>query len=1048
MKKKFVLSAITIAASLIISGCNDSDSDSESNEKSPPPDFIEQPRITYNINENWSYQMNYGEIEATEINFDDSGAEWENINLPHSIDAERVVNVKPGSSHFKGMNTYRKTLSMSVKEGKRQYLEFDGSALLTTVYINGEKAGEHTDGFMRFRIDITDYIVNGENTIVIQVDNRPYDPEVHETAFLPMETSQDYTYYGGVYRDLRILEVADVGIDTEDYGSSGIYFMQTKTTDSSSEIYSNIRVRNKSDKAFSGQVRTIIQDADGQIVYTAISPAEVKANDVITVTSDFKLNNINLWDGVNDPYLYSIFVEVLDGETVVDQVEQPLGLRYFAFDADKGFLLNGKPYRLDGVAMHQDRDVVGWSTSKEMRKGDLDMIREMGAKSIRFSHYPHNIDTSEYSNEVGFLNYLELPIVNAYLTEAEHGTAGAEYLTSAKEQMRALIRQNFNFPSMAVVGNSNETGLGMPNTPANTEWLQELSDVIKEEFGERFGQEVPYRKSTMATIMIDQIGDQDWNTVEMPCHNRYFGWYIGKIDDVGGYIDDLKTAYPNLPFCMSEYGAGVSTLPDFATETPMMADHSSQWGNLYHEGYIKAYNQRDWIWGTYVWNMFDFSVATRDEGDTVGRNDKGLVKFDHITKKDQYYLYQANWSDVPMIQIVDKNLAEATSRAVKVYSTLDEITLSVNGKIVGTKQRRDNDENLPGVFVWSNEEAEDFFEENAQNSISVSGTKNNEILTDEFSRKTLPFQGTKIHSDKVAILAIGENEGAISHLPDGITAVQFKQLVTLDLGASWGNTPTDDSILKQDDKFEVRAGNGDIRTYTVQETNSLSTYRNAYSSLVYDFTDKDAIDTDMFDGDPATDAFGLPGFSSPFEATVSVDLGAVFFVDSVEPKRPLAAGNNGYTIQIKGDVLGTDKLPYTDAIDWRENAIFLNNGPQAIKRLELAITGTEWFIPAQGFYIPVVGFAEINVFGGLIKGEKLGIDYKARTFTLDGSIIDMDDLHDAITKVDSNGLVSHPVTLELLNNTGNEVTDLATLASIKVKQIRDGQTYIEVYTRK
>ncbi|MEI6897359.1 MAG: sugar-binding domain-containing protein [Psychromonas sp.] len=1044
MNKNFPLSAIALA--LVLSGCNDFSNSSDA--KASLPAFIDAPRSSVNINQDWKYQMNYSDIAAISPEFDDSGSEWGAINLPHSVDAENVINADPSNPHFKGMNTYRKTLTINNTAGKRQYIEFDGSAMKTTVFVNSELVGEHVGGFMRFRFDITDYIVKGENTIVLQVDNRTYDSTVHDAAFLPMETGQDFTYYGGIYRDVRLIEVGEVGLDAEDYGSSGVYFMQKNTTDMQSEIYSNIRVRNNSDEDFDGRVRTIIKDAEGKQVYSSVSITNVLANSVTVLESEFTLKDIHLWDGVKDPYLYRIFVEVFDGAELVDQIEQPLGLRYFTFDSEEGFLLNGEKYRLNGVAMHQDRDVVGWSTTKEMREGDLDLIREMGATSIRFSHYPHNIDTGEYSNQVGLMNYLELPIVNKYLTEGE---TGSQYLESAKEQMRALIRQNFNFPSMALVGNSNEVGMSMSDTLVNIKWLQELSYVIEDEFGARFGQIVPYRKSTMATVLMDEIGDKKWNTVQMPCHNRYYGWYVGNVDDVGGFIDDIKAAYPDLPFCMSEYGAGVSSLPEYATENPTMGDHSSQWGNIFHEGHVKAYNEREWVWGTYVWNMFDFSVATRNEGDTIGRNDKGLVKFDHVTKKDQFYFYQSDWSDVPMIHIVDTNLSEGSSKAVKVYSTLDAVTLSVNHVVVDTKKRSDNDPALAGVFLWNSEDIDAYFTEESDNIIQVSGTKNDQTFTDTFTKLVHQYNGSSIISDKFAVMDTatnGELTGIISHLPADITFDELKMIVTLDLGASWIDNSISGSIVSGD-TVQVLAGNGDVRTYSVVETASLSTYRNAYSSLLYQFVNDDgAFDGEMFDGDMETTPIGIA-----FGSSVSVDLGAIYYVSHVEPLRNDAikseSQNASYTLQIFGDIIAVDKVAHTEAAEWVEGMITLDGGSPAIKHLEISIPETEWFInsTSSGRSMPVVGFSEINVYGGLIKGDKLGLNYKLSTFTLDSSITDIDTLLESIVKIDSESTVTDEVVVELLDSSNVITSDFNSVAIIKVSQTRAGQVYTEAYSK-
>lgn len=1069
MKYLRIVSGATIAASFALSGCNVGDDETL-------PVFESEPRTSTVINDNWTYQQNYSDLLATSYGFDDSGLEWEQIDLPHSVDKDTVINADPANPHFRGMNTYRKRLTVDLQEGVRQYLEFDGAAMITKVFVNGAEAGEHTGGFMRFRMDITDFLVNGENVIVVQLDNRPYDPAVHAEAFLPMETGQDYTYYGGIYRDLKLLEVNEVGIDAEDYGASGVYFMQMNTTDEQSEIYSNIRVRNKSDEEFEGYVVTTIQDASGNAVYADLEEAELDPGEVFVFEDEFTLEDIHLWDGVNNPYLYSIYVQVYDEDKqLLDQVEQPLGLRYFEFDAERGFLLNGKEYRLNGVAMHQDRDVVGWSTTQAMREADLDLIREMGANSVRFSHYPHHIDTSEYSNEVGFINYLELPVVNAYLTEADAGQAGAEYLESTKEQMRALIRQNFNYPSMALIGNSNEIGMRMPNTPANTQWLQDLSDVIHAEFGERFGKEVPYRKSTIATVLADEIGDPDWDTVQMPCHNRYFGWYVGQSEDVGDFMDEIHATYPEIPVCFSEYGAGVSTLTEYASEEPVMADHSTQYGNLFHEAHIKAFNERPFVWGTYVWNMFDFSVATRNEGDTIGRNDKGLVKFDHETKKEQFYLYQANWSDEPMIFLVDKNLPAQESREVKVFSSLDAVTLSVNGIVVNTKQRSDNDPALPGVFKWTTEEIESVFNVEEENLIEVSGQHDGQSYLDSFSRFAKQYSGSTIKSDDFAVITTTQPSGAltgkIAHLPEGITYSELKALSTLSLGANWDDSAFVDAdangVVSDGDVLVVLAANGSARTYLVEDTESLAALRDSYSSFIYQFTDPGATDGEMFDNDLSTAPIGIIGLDpSSLNGVLSVDLGAVFFVDTIEPVIDdsvvayvtYVAGTQGippeyvppagHSFQVFGDILGTDKLPYTSTVSWaRGDTISVDNGAQAMKRLELLVTETNWLFPFNGTYVAVIGLSEVYVYGGLIKGGALNIDYKAHTFSPDLSITTLAELDAAITKVDSLSTVSDAVSVEYLNASELTAVDLASVVSIKVTQNRNGQIYSEEYTR-
>ena len=1043
MNKTFA--AVAITSALLLAGCNGNTESTEVENEIKVPSNV---RDVSNINAGWAFKMAYENDDALASGFDDS--EWEEVNLPHSVDADRITNYDPTDPPFKGVSTYRKHLNFKHVNDKRQYLEFDGAAMISQIFVNGKFAGEHVGGFSRFRVDITDFLIDGENAIAIQIDNRSYTPGVHDTAFLPMETGQDWIYYGGLYRDVKLLEVSSVSIDAEDYGSSGVYFLQKETTDNTSEIYSNIRIRNKKDSDFSGHVRTVIKDAADKIIYSQLSPVNAESNTVMSVENEFTLSDIHLWDGIKDPYLYQVFVQVLDGEqNIIDQVEQPLGLRYFSFDADKGFLLNGEEYTLRGVAMHQDRDVVGWSTTKEMREADLETIREMGGNSVRFSLYPHNIDTAEYSNKIGFLNYIELPIANSYLNETDHGEAGAQYLESAKEQMRELVRQNFNYPSMGVVGNSNEVGLDPePDNEAKTAWLQSLSDVIKEEFGERFGEEVPYRKTTLATVSTDVIGDPDWDTVEMPCHNVYLGWYNSTISSAPSFMDSMKAAYPDIPFCLSEYGAGVSNLPEFAAENPVMGDHSSQWGTLFHEGYLKAITERDWIWGTYVWVMYDFAVSTRNEGDTIGRNDKGLVRFDHTTKKDQYYLYQANWSDEPMVHIVDKSLEQTVSREVKVYSTLDELTLSINGEVVGKKLRTENDSALQGVFIWSASETESFINTEEQNTILVSGNDNGESYSDTFSRYAKEYSGTTIYSSDIAIKVTGEAPnllGTISQLPADTTYAQLKAWVTLDTGADWGTTSVNDNdILVDGDNINVIAGNGLQRTYVVKNEKSLSTYRNLRSTMSYFINPSSVIDQ-FIDGDESTTPVAIVGSSTDaVYSTISIDLGSVYYVDSIEPVRNSGTSQDVITFNIKGDVLGTDKVAYTDDVNWVDQPVTLNNGAQGIRYVELEITGSQWSIN-WGVEYPLAGFSEINIYGGFIKSDILNIDYKNKQISLDNLIGDFDALRAAIVSIDSLGVVSDVVTVEYLDSDGQPTTDLSLLKTVVATQVRNGKAFVDSY---
>lgn len=768
MKKTIIAAAI---CSVLLTACSYDDENIVENSKNMVETNTQTlAREVLLINDNWSYKREDGDIQK--------------VSLPHSVDKLTVLTVQRNQDgsvskpkHYEGMNYYSKSFQFNPIQGKRTYIEFDGSAFITKVLLNGKEVGTHTGGFSRFRFDLTEFLQNGNNDLSVMVDNTPYNEKVHDTAFLPANTGQDFTYYGGIYRDVKLVTVSDVNIDAEDYGSQGVYFLQKNTTPSLSDIYSNIRVRNKGNHDFTGYVKTLIKDKSDKIVFSRIDNVTIKNNDVNVLEDDFSLYSIHLWDGVNDPYLYTASVQIFsDAAKILDEVDIPLGLYFTEMSGKNGFKLNGKPYPLQGVAMHQDREKVGWSTTHEMRMEDLDLIHDMGATTVRFSHYPHNLDTGEYSNQLGFLNYLELPIVNRYYSPAIDGDKGEQYLDSAKEQMKELIRQNFNNPSMLFVGNANEIGLteifkDHEEDKANSDFLFSLQDTIKDEFSKRFDIDSSYRLTVQASVHPDKLDDPDWQAADVICHNMYFGWYFDSPSKINQYVEAAHKQYPSQPICISEYGAGSSIKSEFASDHPYLTnsvsfsqgkDHSSQYASKLHETYLKTFNTYPYISGTYAWNMFDFSVIGRDEGDTAGRNDKGLMLFDHKTKKELYYLYQSAWSKNPMVYIADKNYGEGeyvtNNDNVKVYSNLDSLFLTVNGQMVRSQQRYNNDKYLPSVFEFKNVGLTE-----GVNNIEVSGSYKGKTYNDNALRGFSPNKPLSIVKNGID-KTIAEEEGLVTSI--------------------------------------------------------------------------------------------------------------------------------------------------------------------------------------------------------------------------------------------------------------------------------------------
>jgi beta-galactosidase len=590
--------------------------------------------------------------------FDDSG--WDAVTLPHTWNA---IDGQQDPNYYRGPGWYRRHVSLDPALDRRQYLQFDGSNLITDVYANGSLLGEHRGGYAGFRFDATGLIsAVKDNVIAVKVNN------ARNSDVPPL--SADYTFYGGLYRMVHLVATAPVHLSMTDFGSSGIYLKPTSVSARSADLEVTTRVVNDSAQARSVGLETVIKDQAGSTVARLSSEEVVGAGAEHDFVQSTSIAGPHLWDGRADPYVYTAEVAVLDGARPVDGLTQPLGFRYFSVDADQGFFLNGRYHDLHGANKHQDRLDKGWAVSEADQDEDFALMEEIGATALRMAHYQHAQHEYDLADHDGLVVWAELALVNNI-------TASQAFTDNAIQQLKELIRQNYNHPSIFFWSISNEVG-GSPD-PRPLQRL--LNDVVHSE------------DSTRLSTHASAGGDPNIDT-DVYGSNRYYGWYYGSYNDFGPWADSNHTGHPDRQTGISEYGAGASIY--FHSETPVRQDHTEEYQNLFHEAHWQQMAARSYLWGKLVWNMFDFASAGRNEGDTRARNDKGLATFDRQTRKDSFYWYRANWSDQPFTYLTSRRFNPRTQArtTVKVYSNTDSVELFLNGQSVSV-QSSDNH-----IFSW------------------------------------------------------------------------------------------------------------------------------------------------------------------------------------------------------------------------------------------------------------------------------------------------------------------------------------------------------------
>jgi beta-galactosidase len=627
-------------------------------------------RVDVVMDANWRFiRQDVAAAQAAE--FDDSS--WTNLNLPHTWN--NLDGQNGGTNYYRGIGWYRKHFPVAGGYANRHFfLKFDGASLVADVYVNGNFVGEHQGGFAAFVYDVTPYLnIGADNVIAVKVNNAV------NTNIPPL--SADFTFFGGLYRPVHLLVTDPVLISPLDYGSPGIYLKTTDVSSNSANLQVAAVLSNSTATAQTVTVRSVVADAATNIVAILTNVVTLQPATTTKIVGTTTIPSPHLWNGRSDPYLYQTFTEVWRGSKVVDVVAQPLGFRYFSVDANRGFFLNGRHYDLHGVNMHQDWLDCGWAITDAQRNTNFMLLKEIGATAVRLSHYQHDEYTYQLADQNGIVLWSEIPLVNRI-------TESPAFYANAKQQLIELIRQHYNHPSVVCWGVFNE--ITMKPGPKPVSLVRQLAELA--------AQEDSTRPSTSAANASDDE-PSNWCT-EWNSFNKYFGWYNGKLGELGDWADQIHAKYPDRPLGISEYGVGASIYQH--SEEPVRQPkhsgryHPEEYGNLFHETYWQELQARPFLWCKFVWNMFDFAVAGRDEGDTPGRNDKGLVTYDRQVRKDAFYYYKANWTTDPMVYITGHNFTNRLTNAItaKVYANCDSVELFLNGISQGVRASTNC------IFTW------------------------------------------------------------------------------------------------------------------------------------------------------------------------------------------------------------------------------------------------------------------------------------------------------------------------------------------------------------
>lgn len=578
------------------------------------------------LDKNWTFYKNPDSTQGEEV------------SLPHTWNA--VDGQDGGNDYYRGTCKYECHFSRpELETDGKAYLEFDGAAMTADVVINGTKAVHHEGGYGAFRADITQYLKD-ENKLEVYVDNSD------NTKVYPQKA--DFTFYGGLYRMVKLVTVSKNHFELDYAGGTGIKVTPEVTLTDAAAKKADAKVT--VELWMVGDAEAVTVTIDGQQKETPVENGYAKAV--------FDLANVHLWDGVDDPYLYTAKAELSDG----DIVETTFGCRSFSIDPQKGFFLNGRSYPLRGVSRHQDRAGAGNALTHEMHREDMEIIKELGANTIRLAHYQHAQEFYDLCDENGMIVWAEIPYITMHMSDGTENTLS---------QMRELVVQNYNHPSIVCWGLSNEITAASAVNEELLENHRKLNDLCH-------ALDMT-RPTVMADVFMLETDSPMLEIPDMNSYNLYFGWYLGELEQNDSFFDAYHTTYPDCVIGLSEYGADAN--PAYHSAKPERGDYTEEYQCIYHEHMAKMIEERPYLWATHVWNLFDFAADGRDEGGKHGVNQKGLVTIDRKLKKDAFYLYKAYWSKTPFVHVCGRRYVDRTEDVteIKVYSNGQSVTLFVDG---------------------------------------------------------------------------------------------------------------------------------------------------------------------------------------------------------------------------------------------------------------------------------------------------------------------------------------------------------------------------------
>ena len=565
--------------------------------------------------------------------------QWKAVDLPHTWNA--IDGQDGGNDYWRGSCQYTRKFPLPAFDPEREqvYLEFRGVNSTADVSVNGRQVVHHDGGYSTFRADITD-LLEKENLLEVTADNSVNDRVYPQKA--------DFTFYGGIYRDVYLMVVNRAHFDLDYYGGPGLQITPTvsqRTGKVRVESYTNVK---------SAQILVTVTDANGVIV------AKGEGNDI-----SLEVPDVHLWDGVKDPYLYTATLQLRYEGEIVDEISSRFGFRTFKVDPKEGFFLNGRKYPLHGVSRHQDRRGIGNALSKAEHDEDMALIREIGANTIRLAHYQHDQYFYDLCDQYGMIVWAEIPYIS------EHMPNGRENTIS---QMKELIIQNYNHPSIVTWGVSNEITISTKDKEDMLDNHRVLNDLCHKMD--------PTRPTTLACYAMCGPFNKVAHITDLVSWNLYLGWYVPGLFLNDWWISFFHWRYPNRCLGYSEYGC--EGMPNLHSSKPRRGDHTEEYQAIYHEFLVECFERHPYMWSTHVWNMFDFAADARDQGGEPGMNHKGLVTFDRKIKKDSFYLYKAYWSDEPFVHIAGSRYVDRPEQVttVKVYTNQPKVSLYVNGTLL------------------------------------------------------------------------------------------------------------------------------------------------------------------------------------------------------------------------------------------------------------------------------------------------------------------------------------------------------------------------------